>query len=65
MTKDQAKIEYMKIIDESIKEEDRIMQEAKKNGTWKMGLDANRELFAELHSKNIEKINLLKSMIDE
>ena len=65
MNKEQAKIEYIKIIDESIKEEERIVQEAKKNGTWKMGLDSNRELFTELHKKTIEKINLLKSMIDE
>ena len=65
MNKEQAKIEYIKIIDESIKEEERIMQEAKKNGTWKMGLDSNRELFTELHKKTFEKINLLKSTIDE
>ena len=55
MTKEQAKIEYEKIIDESIKEVERIEQEAKKNGTWKMGLDGNRELFTELDKKTIEK----------
>ena len=65
MNKEQAKIEYIKILDESIKEAEQITQEAKKNGNWKMGLDSNRELFTELHKKTIEKINLLKSMIDE
>lgn len=65
MNKEQAKIEYRKIIADCIKQEDKIMQEAKKSGTWKMGLDSNNELFADLHKKTKEKIDLLKSLIDE
>ena len=63
MNKDQAKKEYIKIIDEAIKEKDRIMQEAKKNGTWQMGFDSNRALFAEVDKQTIEKIKILKSKI--
>ena len=65
MTKEQAKIEFMKIIAESNKEADEIIREAKENGTWQMGLDSNNKLFTELDKRTIEKINLLKSMIDE
>ena len=65
MNKEQAKIEYIKIIDDRNKQAEQIMQEAKKKGTWKMGLDSNRGLFAELDKKTIEKIERLKSMIDE
>lgn len=65
MTEEQARIEYIKILDESIKEEKRIIQEAVKNGTWKMGLDSNRDLFTELHEKTFERIKVLKAMIDE
>lgn len=65
MTKEQAKIEFIKIIDERNKQAESIIKDAQKNGTWKMGLDANRGLFAELDKKTIEKIGKLKSMIDE
>ena len=65
MNKEQAKIEYKKIIHDSIKQEQKIIQEAKKNGTWKMGLDSNNELFADLHKKTKEKIDFLKSLIQE
>ena len=65
INKEQAKIEYIKILDESIQEENRIIQEAQKNGTWKMGLDSNRELFAKLHKATMEKIKLLQSRIEE
>lgn len=65
MNKEQAKIEYIKIIDDRNKQAEKIIQEAKKNGTWKTGLDSNRGLFAELDKKTIEKIERLKSMIDE
>ena len=65
MNKEQAKIEYRKIIADCIKQEDKIIQEAKKNGTWQMGLDSNKALFAELDKKTMEKIDLLKSQINE
>ena len=65
MNKKQAKKEYIKILEETIKEEKQIMHEAKKNGTWKMGLDSNRDLFTETHKKAIEKLNSLKAKIDQ
>lgn len=65
MNKEQAKIELLKIIDDHIKRGNEIMQEAKKNGTWKMGLDSNRDLFADLDKEVLEKVNRLKSMIDK
>lgn len=66
MTKEQAKREYIKIIDDRNKQAKQIEEEAKKNGTWQpYGLDSNKGLFTELDKKTIEKINLLKSMIDE
>ena len=65
MNKEQANIELMKILDDRDKQAEKIEQEAKKNGTWQMGLDSNKALFAELDKKTMEKINLLKSLIDE
>lgn len=65
MNKEQAKIEYKKIIEDHIKQEEKIIKEAKKNGTWQMGLDSNRALFADLEKQTVEKIELLKSQIDK
>lgn len=65
MNKEQANIELMKIFDDRNKQAKKIEEEAKKNGTWQMGLDSNKALFAELDKKTMEKIDLLKSLIDE
>lgn len=65
MNKAQADIEAKKIFDESNKKADEIIKRAKKEGKWKMGLDANKHLFDELHKETKEKLKLLASMIDE
>lgn len=65
MNKEQANIELVKIFDDRNKQAKKIEQESKKNGTWKMGLDSNKALFAELDKKTMEMINCLKSLIDE
>ena len=43
MTKEQVEEEYRKLLRETIAAEDRIMKEAEENGTWKPGLDSNKE----------------------
>ena len=65
MDKIQAKKEYEKIIHEQNEKTIAVMEEAKKNGTWKPGLDANEELFADIKEETKQKIEFLKSMIDE
>lgn len=51
--------EARKILEESLKKRRAIINEAKANGTWKMGLDSNKDLFKEL---NEETHNKLKSL---
>lgn len=65
MNKNQALIEAKKIFHEANKKADEIIKLAKENGTWKMGLDANKELFVELNKETKEKLKLLQSKIDE
>ena len=64
MNKEQAKKEYDKIIREANEKTISIMEEAKKNGTWKQGLDSNKELFAKHNEETKNKIKSLISMID-
>lgn len=45
MTREQAEIEYKKIMKNSLDRESEIVKDAKKKGIWKMGLDSNNELF--------------------
>ena len=47
------------------KKADEIIENAKKNSTWKKGLDSNNDLFIELDKATQEKLKLLQSMIDE
>lgn len=65
MNKQQADEEAKKIFQESNKKADEIMKKAKEDGTWKMGLDSNKDLFTELNKETKEKLKLLVSMIDE
>lgn len=53
--------EARKILEESAKKRKAIIEEAKANGTWQMGLDSNKNLFEELH-KEIQ--NKLKSLTE-
>ena len=65
MTKEEAKIEFYKILDEQNEKKDIIIAEAKKNGTWLMGLDSNNYLFVDVENETKEKIRLLVNRIEE
>lgn len=65
MTKEQVEEEYRKLLRETIAAEDRIMKEAEENGTWKPGLDSNKELFKDIKKEFYRKINELKNSVDE
>ena len=64
MNKEQAKIEYEKIIHDANKEIISAMEEAKRNGTWKPGLDTNEALFSGIKEEAKKKIEVLKTLID-
>ena len=64
MNKEQIQSEYLKLLKQKVKDEDKIMKEAKEKGIWKPGLDANNGLFVELNEEFQKKVNLLKSMVD-
>ena len=65
MTKEQAQEEYLKLLEKKNSEAEKIIEKAKENGTWKQGLDANKDLFIELDKTYNEKIKVLKSLIDK
>ena len=65
MTKEQAQEKYLELLKQKLEDEDEIMKEAKKTGTWKMGLDSNRDLFKESNNEFMKKVEQLKSMVDE
>ena len=64
MNKEEAKKEYEKIIHESNEKITSIMEEAKKNGTWKQGLDANKDLFDDINKETKKKFKELIENID-
>ena len=64
MNKEQAKKIYEKIIHESNEKTIAVIEEAKKNGTWKQGLDSNNSLFEDINKETIKKIEELVSQID-
>lgn len=55
MNKEQVEEEYRKLLRETIAAEDRIMKEAEENGTWKPGLDSNKELFKDIKKEFYRK----------
>ena len=66
MTKAEAKEQVELILEWRNKEEERIKQEAKENGTWQYyGFDSNNHLFKELDTETKKKLKQLKSLIDE
>ncbi len=65
MTKEEAKKEYIKIIDEANQKCDEIEKEAKKKGLWSPGLDSNNHLFREVDEEALRKIKELKAQVDE
>ena len=65
MNKEQANKEAAKIIDDYTKKAAEIEAEARKNGTWEKGLDANRALFEAIKKERNDKLKLLASMVDK
>ena len=65
MNKKQADIEAHKIFQERNRKAEEIVKQAKKEGKWKMGLDSNKDLFADLDKETKKRLELLASMIDE
>ena len=65
MTKEEANIKAKEIFQEWLIQKDKIIQTAQREGKSKMGLDANNDLFKGLDQATKQKLNVLKSMINE
>lgn len=65
MKKEQADVEAQKIIEECIKERNEIIEKAKEQGKWGIGLDHNQGLLKENHDKYFKKLQDLAKQIDE
>ena len=66
MNKVEANKKAKEVFDEWIEEKEAIEKKAKADGTWnKVGLDSNNHLFKEVDKKAKEKLDKIKSMIDE
>lgn len=61
MNKEQIQVEYLKLLNQKVDDENKIIIEAKKRGIWKEGLDSNNELFVELNTKFAKSIEELKA----
>lgn len=65
MPREEADIKAREIVREADKVEAEIEAEARRNGTWLEGLDANSHLFRELHKKTPEKVQAIFAQADE
>lgn len=65
MTREQIELEYRRLLKEQLEEEEKIMKMAKEDGTWKPGLDSNRELFTGSTEKFFQKVQELRNRLDE
>ncbi len=65
VTKEEAQKEYLELLKWYVDEEDKIVERAKAEERWRMGLDSNKDLFVELKAELQRKINALKAMVDE
>lgn len=65
MTKEQADAEARKIFREWGERSDEIREEAKRNGKWSPGLDANKHLFKKLDDEMKTKLQELSASITE
>ena len=65
MTKEEAIKIAMELSAEVVRKEYEIEAEARKNGTWQRGVDANNGLFKQIYDEYREKLRQLASMIDE
>lgn len=52
--------EYLALLNKKIDEEREIIEDAKRKGIWKEGLDVNRELFKKLDEEFKHEIDKLK-----
>lgn len=60
MNREQAQAEYLELLNKKVDEEKKIIEDAKRKGIWKDGLDSNREFFKELDAEYAKKIEELK-----
>lgn len=65
MNKEQIQAEYLELLNRKIDKASRIIEDAKKRGVWKEGLDSNEELFAELNASFARQVEELKSKLDK
>lgn len=65
MTKEEAIKIAMELSAEVVRKEYEIEAEARKNGTWQRGLDANNGLFEQIYDEFGKKLCQIESMIDE
>ena len=65
MTREEAKKEFQKLLEERHIAEERIYEKAVEQGRWQPGLDSNRDLFNGIKLEFEEKVNKLRSQIDE
>ena len=65
MTREEADKQADKIFQDLLRKHHQIIEEAKRNGTWQRGLDANNGLFKQVDEEAREKLRILASMIDE
>ncbi len=61
MNKRQAQAEYLNLLNKKLDEEEKIIEDAKRKGIWKDGLDTNRELFKDSDAEFSRKIMELKT----
>ena len=64
MTKKEADEKAKKKFEELNQKHDEIIEQAKKEGIWKCGLDSNRELFVQVDNEAKEKLRELSSQIE-
>ncbi|MFR2203716.1 MAG: hypothetical protein ACLS6Q_07815 [Christensenellaceae bacterium] len=66
MNREEANREAKLVFEKWRKQKDQIEKKARKNGSWKkIGLDSNNELFKDIDFEAKEKLNSIRSLIDE
>ncbi len=65
MNKEQAEQEYKELRRKWVNESEQIIEQAKKEGKLKPGLDSDRELFVETDKKFMDAIKKLQESVGE
>lgn len=65
MTREEARKIVAELAREYVNKCDEIEAEARKNGTWRDGLDVNNGLFKQIYDEFGKKLCQIESMIDE